>query len=381
MSMIRRIAATALSICLCAVLPVATSVADQGDLGARLDSAIAAKVAEMGVPGAIVGIVVPGEIDYLTAVGVGDTATGMPMTVDEHTRIGSVTKTFTGTAVLQLVDQGRIRLDDPISAYVDGVPSGDAITLDMLGRMRSGLFDYTQDDEWLSRVYLEAPSGPDAFAFTPQQVLDIAFSHPSNFAPNGDYQYSNTNTVLLGLVVERVTGLPIGDFLQQNIFDRLQLTQTSFPRNGLMPAPFPRGYTRAPDGKVVDAALWNPSWADAAGAIVSTYADLRTWASALGRGTLLSPQTQARRLEDPSAAAPGAGYSFAIFDTHGWIGHNGDIPGYTTVLVYLPERDATLVVMVNSDVPENHSAGQIAEVVTTVVTPDHVYDLAHATPI
>jgi D-alanyl-D-alanine carboxypeptidase len=301
------------------------------------------------------------------------------MTADEHTRIGSVTKTFTGTAVLQLVDQGRIRLDDPISAYVDGVPSGDVITLDMLGRMRSGLFDYSEDDEWLSSIYVEAPSGPYAFPFTPQRLLDIAFSHPSNFAPNTDYQYCNTNTVLLGLVVQRVTGLPIGDFLQQNVFDRLGLTQTSFPRNGLMPVPFPHGYTRAPDGTVVDAALWNPSWADAAGAIVSTYADLRTWASALGRGTLLRPQTQARRLEDPSAAAPGAGYSFAIFDTHGWIGHNGDIPGYATVLVYLPERDATLVAMVNSDVPEAHSAGQIAQVVTSIVTPEHIYDLAHAT--
>lgn len=81
-------------------------------------------------------------------------------------------------------------------------------------------------------------------------------------------------------------------------------------------------------------------------------------------------------MADPSQAAPGVGYSFAIFDTHGWLGHNGDIPGYTTVLVYLPARDATLAVSVNSDVPENHAAGQIARAITAIVTPDHPYDLA-----
>lgn len=98
----------------------------------------------------------------------------------------------------------------------------------------------------------------------------------------------------------------------------------------------------------------------------------------LTQPSALSPQTQARRLANPSAAAPGAGYSFAIFDTHGWIGHNGDIPGYTTVLVYFPERDATLAVSVNSDVPKGHAAGQIAKAVAQIVTPEHLYDLANA---
>jgi D-alanyl-D-alanine carboxypeptidase len=354
---------------------VPAAVAEPTDLRAELDAAIAAKVQEMGIPGAIVGISVPGRLDYVTAVGVSDTATGVPMAVDDHTRIGSVTKTFTGTAILQLVDQGRIRLTDPISMYVDGVPAGDQITLDMLGRMRSGLFNYSEDQGFQQRLYAEAPTGHDAFSTSPRVLVDIAFTHPLNFPPNTDFEYSNTNTVLLGMVVENVTGQPLGDYFQQHIYAPVGLGQTTYASNGVMPEPFTHGYVELPDGSVVDSTFWNPSWGDAAGRIVSDYADMTTWARALGRGTLLEPGTQAQRIQG-EGAHPGVAYAFAVFDSHGWIGHNGDIPGYTTVTVYLPEQDATLVVFANSDVPADHAAGQIATTVTSIVTPDHVYNLA-----
>jgi D-alanyl-D-alanine carboxypeptidase len=350
------------------------------DLTAALDTAIEARVAQMGIPGAIVGLSIPGEIEYVKAVGVGDTATGVPMLVDDHTRIGSVTKTFTGTAILQLVDQGRIRLTDPISRYVEGVPSGDVITLDLLGRMRSGLPNYTENDVFLDRVYAESPAGPDAFATAPRELIDWAFEQPMDFAPGTQFEYSNTNTVLLGMVVETVTGLPLGDYLEQNVFGPLGLTQTSYPANGLLPGPYAHGYSQAPDGQIVDATLWNPSWGNAAGQIVSTLGDLKTWSAAVGRGALLRPDTQARRVSGGSSVVPGADYAFAIFNVHGWVGHNGDIPGYATVSVYLPERDATLVVIANSDVPEPHSAGQLAYMVTSIATPDHLYELGPQPP-
>ena len=350
------------------------------DLTAALDTAIEARVAQMGIPGAIVGLSIPGEIEYVKAVGVGDTATGVPMLVDDHTRIGSVTKTFTGTAILQLADQGRVSLSDPISRYVDGVPSGDVITLDLLGRMRSGLPNYTESDVFVDRLYAESPAGPDAFATTSRQLIDWAFEQPMDFAPGTQFEYSNTNTVLLGMVVEKVTGLPLGDYLEQNVFGPLGLAQTSYPPNGLLPGPYAHGYNQAPDGQIVDTSLWNPSWGNAAGQIVSTLADLKTWAAAVGRGALLRPDTQARRVSGGSSVVPGAEYAFAIFNVNGWIGHNGDIPGYATVSVYLPERDATLVVIANSDVPEPHSAGQLAYVVTSIATPEHLYELGPQPP-
>ncbi|WP_241776550.1 serine hydrolase domain-containing protein [Mycolicibacterium phlei] len=264
------------------------AVGQPADLAARLDRVVEERLAQMGVPGAIVSLSIPGEIEYVKAFGVSDTVTGAPMRVDSHHRIGSVTKTFTGTAILQLVDQGRIRLSDPISQYVEGVPSGDEITLDLLGRMRSGLPNYTESEEFIARLYRESPLGPDALRITPRELLDIAFAMPLNFPPGTQYEYSNTNTVLLGMVVEKVTGVPLGKYFQDNIFGPLGLTQTSYPANGWLPEPFDHGYTEAPDGAIVDATLWNPAWADAAGKIVSNIYDLRTWARALGSGALLS---------------------------------------------------------------------------------------------
>jgi D-alanyl-D-alanine carboxypeptidase len=379
MGFARRAASIGVALALTAVLVVPTAAGEPTvGLAARLDTAVAAQLAELGVPGAIVGLSIPGEIDYLDAVGTQDRNTGAPMSVDEHWRIGSVTKTFTGTAVLQLVDRGLIRLSDPISRYVDGVPSGDVITLDLLGRMRSGLYDYVGDAALLKRLYDDAPDGPDAFAFTSRELLDVAFAHPPNFPPGVQYQYSNTNLVLLGIVVERVTGLSLGDYLARNVFGPVGLTQTSYPANGILPQPFSHGYTRAPDGALLDATLWNPSWADAAGKIVSNYADLKLWAAAVGTGALLSPEAQASRLRTTEIVPGGVSYGFAIMNANGWIGHNGDIPGYTTVVMYLPERDATLVVMTNSDEPQDHAAGQLATAVTQIATPDHVYRLGPA---
>ncbi len=379
MCAIRRVLAVVVALVLSASIGIAPAQADP-DLASQLDSVIEARIAAMGVPGAIVSLNIPGRISYDKAFGVVDTATGAPMELDDHTRIGSVTKTFTGTAILQLVDQGRIRLSDPISDYVEGVPSGDVVTLDMLGRMRSGLPDYSETSAFLDRAYSELATGPDAFSVTSRQLVDAAFAQPMEFAPGTDYKYCNTNTVLLGMVVEKVTGLSLADYLQQNIFGPLGLNATSYPPNGLMPVPYAHGYNKAPDGKVFDAALWNPSWANAAGEIVSNAADMTAWAAALGKGTLLQPDTQAQRISNGTEAAPGVEYDFAIFTAHGWLGHNGDIPGYATVVVYLPERDATLVVFVNSDIPEQHSAGQIAYDVTSIATPDHLYEVGPKPP-
>ncbi|WP_230687226.1 serine hydrolase domain-containing protein [Catellatospora vulcania] len=350
------------------------------DLTARLDGAVQQVMRELAIPGAIVAVSVPGVVDYTGAFGVGDKATGTPMSLDDHMRIGSVTKTFTGTAILQLVEQGRIALTDPIAKYVDGVPSGDDITLRMLGDMHSGLYSFEQDPEFVTTVLNELPKGPDAGAVTPRQLIEITARHPLNFAPGSRFQYANINLVLLGMVVEKVTGQPLAEYFQQHIFDPLRLTQTSCPSSGELPVPYAHGYTTTPDGREVDASLWNPVWAGAAGAMVSTVADLKTWALALAKGTLLAPQVQRERLEQVDRTGLGALYRFAIFDLNGWWGHNGSIPGYTTVMVAIPERNASLVVLANTDIPDQHAAGRIAQVVTQLVTPDNVYHLVSPAP-
>ncbi len=344
---------------------------------AQLDSAVSTALRETAAPGAIVGVWGP-HCRYEKAVGVADKATGAPMRTDFYSRIGSETKTFTITGVLQLVDDGAVGLDDPIADYVAGVPEGDRITLRELARMQSGLFNYSEDEAF-GRALVTDPYRP----FTPQELLGYAFAHPLDFPPGEGFHYSNTNTVLLGLVIEEVSGLPLHEFLERNVLEPLELEHTSFPTDNSFPEPHAQGYTTATlDGSETVATDWNPSWGWAAGAMISTLDDLRTWARAVATGTLLEPETQAQRLETvtPPGFNPQAGYGLGIFDVAGWIGHNGSLPGYESLTVYLPQQDLTLVVLLNTDEPVPGSGGEPSSVfgtaITQVVSPDHVFDLS-----
>ncbi|MFD5066005.1 serine hydrolase domain-containing protein [Streptomyces sp. NPDC058394] len=338
----------------------------------QLDEAITAAMRKADIPGVGVGLWIDGEDPYVRAFGTSDKATGVPIKTDMHTRIGSVTKTFAITGVLQLVDDGKVRLDAPISTYLDGVPGGERITVRQLADMRSGLYNYTEDPRWQATFKADPPR-----SWTPQQLLDIAFKHPANFPPGARWEYSNTNTILLGLLVEKVAGQPLHTYLEQNVFEPAGLDATSLPTGAEIASPFVHGYTNfTPDGATVDASTWNPSWGWAAGAMISDLSDLRSWAKTLATGTLLTPATQAQRL-DVVDALPGTGYGLGIFNVQGWIGHNGSLPGYGSLVLYLPEAKATLVVLLNTDIgyQGQEPSTLVGEAITKIVTPDRVYTL------
>ncbi|KQV13800.1 serine hydrolase [Kitasatospora sp. Root107] len=343
-------------------------------LVARLDEAIASTRQEAGIPGVTVGLWLPGRGTYIRSTGVADTATGTPMTPDLNMRIGSETKTFTVTALLELVDEGLVGLDDPISAYLDCVPDGEHITIRQLAEMRSGLFSYTADDGFVHDL-LSDPTRP----FTPSELLEYAFRHPNVFAPGSAFQYSNTNTILLGLVVEKLSGMPLADFIQQRVTGPAHLHRTFLPAGAEFPEPHAHGYTRQTlSGEVADTTDWNPSWGWAAGAMISDLHDLHHWAKVVATGTLLSPATQAQR--EKFLSVPGfddAGYGLGLFRTHGWVGHNGSLPGYQSVTMYLPEQDATMVILLNTDIPYAGAGPStlVAHAVTSIVTPDNIYQL------
>ncbi|MEU0114656.1 serine hydrolase domain-containing protein [Streptomyces bobili] len=342
------------------------------ELTARLDEAVEDVRRQAGIPGLVVGLWMPGKGNYVRATGVADTATRRPMTTDQFIRIGSETKTFTVTALLKLVDDRRIRLDDPISDYVRGVPGGDRITLRHLAGMRSGLFPYSADPDFVHDL-LSDPSR----TFTPQEVLAYGYKHPNTFEPGQEFQYSNSNLVLLGLVIEKVSGQRLADFIDRRVLRPAGLHHTLFPEGAEFPEPHPRGYTdQTLDGEVADATDWNPSWAWAAGAMISDLHDLRRWARIVATGTLLRPQTQAERLRTLPTGYPGTSYGLGIFKSGGWIGHNGSIPGYETVTVYLPSQKATLVLMLNTDrmYEGKEPSSLVARAITEIVTPDNVYD-------
>jgi D-alanyl-D-alanine carboxypeptidase len=346
-------------------------------LASRLDQAIEKVRRQAGIPGVVAGLWMPGKGSYVRATGIADKASGEPMNTDVFVRIGSETKTFTVTALLELVDDGRLGLDDPISRYIPHVPNGSRITLRHLAEMRSGLFPYTDDADFQHDLL----SDPQR-TFTPQQVLAYGFKHKNTFAPGTQFQYSNTNLTLLGLVVEKVSGHRLADFLGERVLRPAHLSHTLLPNGSEFPRPHPRGYTNQTlSGEVADSTDWNPSWAWAAGAMISDLQDLHRWARIVATGTLLRPETQAQRLKTLPTGHPGTSYGLGIFNSGGWIGHNGSIPGYETVTVYLPSKKATLVLMINTDITYQgqEPSSLLARAITEIVTPDNVYDQAAPT--
>jgi D-alanyl-D-alanine carboxypeptidase len=334
---------------------------------AELTATISALLPQTTIPGAIVGVWQDGHPDYVRAFGVQDLDTGEPMTPELFMRIGSNTKSFTTTAVLQLVDQGRIGLDDPIETYVPGVPNGDEITIRQLGMMRSGLLNYA--DITIPRLASESQR-----QWTAEELLAIAFSHPPIFPPGERFDYSNTNTVLLGVVVEQVASQPIREYIHEHILAPEGLTHTSFPVGAEYPTPHPRGYWRTPEGEIVDTSAWNTSWGGAAGQMISTLDDLRSWARTLATGTLLTPATQREREQFLPAPDEGEGvvYGFGMSDNNGWRCHVGNVLGYVTYPVYLPSEEMTLVVLLNSSVDIFDSV-VLMQAITRVISPDNVW--------
>lgn len=345
----------------------------------QLDEAVRRVMREAGVPGVSVGLWTPDKGRYVRSFGVADKSSGQRMTPDLYTRIGSETKTFTVTALLKLVDQGVVGLDDPIGKYVEGVPNGDKITLRQLAGMRSGLFNYSEDEDFYKALTSD-PRRP----FTPRQLLDYSFKHPVLFSPGEKFSYCNTNLILLGLVIEKAGGAPLGEFIRKNVLAPAGLNDTLFPVGAEFPAPHAQGYTdQTASGQVEDAADWNPSWGWAAGAMISDLQDLRVWAPTVATGvlpngrTLISPATQKQRLTMESTALPGVGYGLGIFNVQGWIGHNGSLPGYESLTVYLPAARATLVVVLNTDIDHDGAEPStlFGEAITKIVTPGNVFDL------
>jgi D-alanyl-D-alanine carboxypeptidase len=346
--------------------------ADEPAFAAKLRPLIQAKMKEWVTPGIIVYVDIPGRGTWIEGFGVSDIATKAPMSTNHHHRIGSVTKTLTAKAILLLVDEGEIGLDDPVSKYLPRVPDGDKITIRQMLDMTSGIYNGTED-----RSFNEALDARPERIWTPQEFIELSLKHPPYFAPGADFHYSNTNYELLGLIVEKVSGLRLADFMEERIFRPLGMTGTMLPdRNTMaMPEPHGRGYLFGtnvdgmeaydallarhlagaivpwPAGKPpVDATNFSVSYAWASGSAISTIRDMAIWAKALAAGALLKPETHDQQI----TWSPHAHYGLGITESLGsFLGHNGAIPGYQTLVAYDPQTGATIVVFANNQLEPN----------------------------
>lgn len=354
-------------VCLaCPALALGANVApiDQTTLRATTDEI----AKELKVPGAVVLLRGPaGDITYTFGSAV--RRENRPVTVDDHVRVGSNTKTWTGTVILQLVQEGRIQLSDPVSKFRADVPNGEQITIEQLLTMRSGLFNYSETRE-LNETLDREPGK----AWTQAELLALAWKNKPYFPPGQGFHYSNTNTVLLGLIAEKIDGKPLAQIFQDRLFAPLHLNQTIFPEitARTLPDPSAHGYmygdnmltwktpalpadmqAAAKSGalKPQDQTEANPSWGWAAGAGISTAKELALWVEALVSGRLLNPEMQKMRLESVRPMSEGdhggALYGMAIAKFGPLYGHTGELPGYNSFMGHDPENKLTLVVWTN----------------------------------
>ncbi|HXH34274.1 MAG TPA: serine hydrolase domain-containing protein [Plantibacter sp.] len=327
----------------------------------QLTAAFEQSAADMLVPGAVMLIRTP-QGDVELAYGVTEWAGSTPVTMGDHIRIGSNTKTWTGTVILQLVEDGVIALDDPVSAYRPDVPNGDDITIEQLLTMRSGLHNYTTTLE-LNTALDVTPER----VWDPEELVRLGLAEPPYFAPGEGYMYSNTNTVLLGLIAEDLEDKPLGEIFEERLFEPLGLTETSYPAltDTSIPEPYSHGYmfsnnvdtmtepslseedlAAAASGELLptDHTNDNASWTSAAGMGISTAADLATWVEALGGGGLLSDDMQEDRIASLQATEDGGAYGWGIAGMGSFFGHIGSLPGYNSFMGYDPETEVTVVV-------------------------------------
>lgn len=318
------------------------------EIEAKLDQLMVETMKKYNSPGMTLGIWVPGKGSFVKAKGIADLATGRKIKTKDIFRIGSLTKTFTGTVVLQLVDEGKLSLTDNVAKFYPKVPNSKNITIKQLLNMTSGLHSYSEI-EWVQRAIFK-----DRFrVWTPEELLDTAIAVKPDFPPGTSFHYSNTNTVLLGLIVEKITGDTLEQEITQRIIDKLRLGHTVFPTGPEIKKGAIHGYMYE-DGQPDDWTKQNVSWGWAAGAMISNMYDLKKYIKAISDGTFLSKKLQQERLTSwdemksaRKATMPTLRYGLGAFTAGGFVGHNGGLPGYVNIAMYNPENGARILLMLN----------------------------------
>ena len=322
-------------------------------------------MSDMQAPGAVVYVQSP-KGNWLESFGVAERGTSATIPTNANFRVGSVTKTWTATVILQLVQEGKLSLADPVSKYISNVPNGTTITIQQLLAMRSGLYNYSRDLGFNQTL----DSQPETL-WTTAELLTIAYSHPEVFPPDTSFDYSNTNYILLGEIIEHITGMSAADAIKTRLFAPLGLTATYMPPedNTAIPAPSAHGYlwgtnvetatssalsparqAAAKDGSLqpTDVTNASASWGWTAGSGISTIKELAAVVQRMVGGGYLNPDLQSKRLSTCTslrASNPNApSYCLGIVKYGTYYGHNGQISGFNTFMVYDPTTATTIVV-------------------------------------
>jgi CubicO group peptidase (beta-lactamase class C family) len=334
-------------------------------LEAELQGVLDGVVADGQIPGAMLAVSLPGRETWYGSSGIADRSSGRALGPEEPYRIASITKTFTAVVVLQLAEEGRVDLDAPITTYLPdlAVPDAERMTVRMLLNHTSGLYNYLGDPTFFAGVY----SNPDRI-WEPEELISYTVGFPPVAAPGEAWSYSSTNYVILGLLVEEITGNAHAEEVRSRILEPLGMDRTFFPPDEALPEPLPTGYYGAEDHS--DNAV-SAAWATSN--MVSTNEDMQRFGRALFEGDLLERGTREQMYEfvpgNGEYDMPDLAYGLGVMrhqlpvgpgpdgtphpaEASTAYGHIGGFGGFRTALWHVPERDITITVAVNQFVTD-----------------------------
>jgi CubicO group peptidase (beta-lactamase class C family) len=345
-------------------LLIGPAVAQDGRaaLLARVDSVVLAELARTRTPGMSVAIQRGNDIILARGYGLANVELSVPASAETVYRIGSITKQFTAAAILQLVDAGRLRLDDELTKFLPDYPvQGKKITIHHLLTHTSGIKSYTSlgPKFWNEAARLELPDS---------QLVALFQNEPFDFAPGEKWAYNNSGYYLLGMIIEKASGMPYRQYLKEKLLGPLGLRSTSYCDNRpIMPH-------RASGYEVRNGALENDdpigmSTPGAAGAMCSTVLDLLAWRQALFNHQVVSAASLQRmitpaRLNNDSVTSYAYGLGIGKLESHRSISHGGGINGFITHLGYLPDDSLTVVVLGNLG---RAPSGRVAEAISRLL--------------
>lgn len=325
--------------------PVAAQQTDRAALIARIDSLAADHLAQGPAASIAVAVVRGTDTLVMRGYGLADVETKRPAGPRTIYEIGSITKQFTAAAIMRLVEQGKLSLDDDASKYLPSVPlHGNRVTIRQLLNHTSGIRSYTGKPEWRPHW------GED---LSPDSVVGFVARDTFDFAPGARWSYNNTGYVLLGMIIERAAGMPYARYLDEQFIRPLGLTQTSYCPSRGRDTSFATGYS-ARDGQLVPAAYLSMTHPFSAGALCSSVASYLAWQRALHGGRVLGARsyelmTSPDTLNNGTRLVYGFGLSTGKIGEHPLITHGGGINGYTTAQVYFPAESLSVIAFTNTD--------------------------------
>jgi CubicO group peptidase (beta-lactamase class C family) len=359
----RALASVAAALCLLAHIDArpAQQTALASDIRSRIDAAAADVLAKTGAPSASIAVVRDGAVAYAQAYGLAAVESKTPATTRMRYSIGSISKQFTASAILLLAEQGKLSLDDPIARWLPDLTRARDVTLRQLLSMTSGYQDFWPQD-YVMPPMLE-PVAPAA-------ILEEWGRKPLDFEPGTRWQYSNTNYVIAGVIVEKVTGTPFFQFLTRTFFEPLHMASVADTDAGPLGPEDPMRYRRFALGPPRPAPKEGTGWMFAAGELAMTPSDLARWNISLIDRTVLKPDSyEALETEVPLVSGVGTGYglgvSVSLRNGHRLVSHSGEVSGFTARNDVYPDDRLAVSVLTNLDATD--ASGQLADRIGTLL--------------